>query len=58
MHVIKLTKHIRTTNKFRKVAIMEREARSKRGVRQLDLLLFLKRYALRDYDKKLNVCSV
>lgn len=36
-------KHIRTTNKFIKVAIMERKARSKHGVRQAQLVTFFKK---------------
>lgn len=36
-------KHIRTTNKFRKVAIVEREARSKRGVRQAGSITHFKK---------------
>lgn len=51
-------KHIRTTNKFRKVAIMERKARSKHGVRQAQLITLFKKICFKGLWQKLNVCSM
>lgn len=57
-YVCNKAKHIRTTNKFRKVAIVEREARSKHGVRQAQPSTLFKKIHFKGLWQKLNVCSM